>query len=431
MDKTSTPEVAHWPAPQKIAFRFFFSFFLLIIVAVPNSTVPFYDGLYAHLTNVLHVFIPWIAKNIIHLEKPVTHFTGGSGDTTYDYILDSMTAIVALLVTVVWSYTGRKTAHYRRLFYWLMVILRYYVSFAMMIYGFSKVFKVQFPAPGINRLVEQVGDMSPMGLAWTYMGYSAAFNYIIGAAELLCCGLLLFRRTTTLGAMVGVVVISNIVAINYCFDVCVKLVSSTLLLMCLFILIPDRKRLTNFFFRNRDTPPADLPPHRFSARWKNIVLQGAKYALVLYMAYVNLLDIVPYYQKFGDDAPKPPLYGLYEVDSFVKNRDTLKPLITDTSRWRKFWVRRAGEATVKLMNDSLETFAFKPDTTQHIVTVHTAADTVNRFSVRYNLEKPGVLVLQGRWKNDSIKVRLKKVDLAKFRLISRGFHMINETPYNR
>jgi len=31
----------------------------------------------------------------------------------------------------------------------------------------------------------------------------------------------------------------------------------------------------------------------------------------------------------GSKAPKPPLYGLYDVNTFVINKDTLKPLTTD------------------------------------------------------------------------------------------------------
>jgi len=43
----------------------------------------------------------------------------------------------------------------------------------------------------------------------------------------------------------------NVVFINYCFDVCVKIVSSGLVLMALFLLWQERRRLIDFFFRNR------------------------------------------------------------------------------------------------------------------------------------------------------------------------------------
>jgi 4-amino-4-deoxy-L-arabinose transferase-like glycosyltransferase len=39
-------------------------------------------------------------------------------------------------------------------------------------YGFAKVFPLQFAQPSAFRLGQQLGDMSPMGLLWTFMGFS-------------------------------------------------------------------------------------------------------------------------------------------------------------------------------------------------------------------------------------------------------------------
>jgi len=41
------------------------------------------------------------------------------------------------------------------------------------------------------------------------------------------------------------------------------------------------------------------------------------------------------------------------------------------------------------------------------------------------------LTLEGVLANEPVSMRLRKVDTAKFRLTSRGFHWINETPLNR
>jgi len=32
-------------------------------------------------------------------------------------------------------------------------------------------------------------------------------------------------------------------------------------------------------------------------------------------------------------GPDPPLHGIYRVETFVLNKDTLPPLLTDTIRW--------------------------------------------------------------------------------------------------
>ena len=36
---------------------------------------------------LLKKIIPWVVKNILNLWNEITTFTGGSGDTTYDYVL--------------------------------------------------------------------------------------------------------------------------------------------------------------------------------------------------------------------------------------------------------------------------------------------------------------------------------------------------------
>src|SRR5206468_1346164 len=75
-------------------------------------------------------------------------------------------------------------------------------AFGVLGYGISKVFFGQFPLPFPGRLVQRFGDASPMGLMWTFMGASPAYVFFAGAMETIGAGLLLFRRTTTLGALV-------------------------------------------------------------------------------------------------------------------------------------------------------------------------------------------------------------------------------------
>src|ERR1700748_994023 len=172
---TATPEPAHWSTAQKIAFRFFFVLFLLYIVLDPNGVVPFYDGVYNWGIPVFHNLVIWIGKHILHLTKTITIFTNGSGDTTYDYVILLLIAIASALVCVIWSIAGRKATNYNKLLYWVSVVLRFYIGLTMVAYGGFKIIKLQFPAPEGQRLLERLGDMSPMRLAWTYMGYSKGF----------------------------------------------------------------------------------------------------------------------------------------------------------------------------------------------------------------------------------------------------------------
>lgn len=426
-----TPEPVNWSITQKVAFRFCFLLFTLYIFFNPNGVLPYSDDVFSLYIKPFETFVPWLAKHILGISKPVALGGNGSGDTTYDYVTIFLIAVLTLFGTLLWSITGRNTRNYNKLFYWFTVVIRYYVGITMIGYGFFKVIKLQFPSPTFGRLIEPIGKMSPMGLAWTYMGYSRGFNYFTGFAEISCGLLLFFRKTSTLGAVLALVVAGNIMAINYCFDVPVKLLSTTLVLMSIFLLTRDTKRLINFFFRNQEAAPSNLTPHRFKANWKNITLTAVKYLLIAYTLFFDLKGAVDAEKQYGEKAPKPPLYGLYNVEVFAKNRDTIQPLITDTTRWRRFMITFAGGAQIQMMNDTTLRYSFKPNEKKHTITASTYADTTHKFILAYNTPDPETLILKGQWKKDSVYIRLHKSDPDNFPLLKRGFHWVNEFPFNR
>jgi hypothetical protein len=426
-----TAEPVYWSPLRKLALRFFLLFFIQYIIFNPNGVLPNIDILYEIYIEPIHKLIVWFAAHVLHWGEPVTIFTNGSGDTTYDYALLLFIVIAAVIGAIIWTLVDRKARNYNNLFYWLTVIVRYYVAITMVTYGCVKIIKLQFPGPSPDRLMQPFGNASPMGLAWTYMGYSTGFNYFTGMAELSCGLLLFFRKTATLGAIVGLVVAGNIMAINYSFDVPVKLLSTMLVAMCLYLLSKDAIRLINFFFLNKAAQPANLGPHTFKKRWKNITLITVKYILVIYTVGMNFYGDVQAMSQYGDKAKKPPLYGIYNVQSFVRNNDSIAPLKTDTTRWDKMSISYSGSARVVMMNDSSKRYNFVIDTVKHTIIMNTYADTVNKAYYTYSQPTKDMLLLKGKFKKDSLNISLKKYDLNKFLLLRRGFHWVNEYPLNR
>lgn len=443
---TLTTETAYWSSAKKTAFRFFLLVFILYIFFNPNGVLPYSDGLQTIYLGPFYKLVPWISTHIFN--KPIVIGITGSGDTTYDYIILLLIFTISIIGTVVWSITGRNTANYNKLLYRLVVAVRYYVALTMICYGLYKVIKLQFPAPSFSRLLEPVGKLSPMGLAWTYMGYSRGFNYFTGSVEIITGLLLFWRKTSTLGAIVGLTVAINIMVINYCFDVPVKLLATMLVIMCIFLLLKDANRLINFFFRNKPALPANLAPLRFKAWWKNTTLIVIKYVLIIYIFYFGVVDALAREKQFGGKAKKPPLYGIYNVEAFIKNGDTLKPLITDTTRWRRFMISREGSAQIQMMDDSVHYYSFKPDIKNNTAVAYTYADTAAKFYLMYNLTKPGpaelkkltgvaqtdtsaYLILKGVWQKDSVEVWMRRLDPNGFPLLQRGFRWVSETAYNK
>jgi hypothetical protein len=118
-----------------------------------------------------HRWIPWIGQHILHLSYPITTFTNGSGDTTYDWVMMLMIIVLALAGCIVWSIVDRHRPLYNTLLYWLNVLVRYFFAFIMVNYGMTKLFKIQFPFPSQYGLMETYGNSSPMRLAWFFLGY--------------------------------------------------------------------------------------------------------------------------------------------------------------------------------------------------------------------------------------------------------------------
>lgn len=426
----ATPAYFEWNLTKKVLFRFFFIFFVLYIFFNPNGVFPGVDALFEVYIQPFHELIPWFAKKVLHLSHDITVFTGGSGDTTYDYVVLLVIFLLSLAGCIIWSVLDRNRPSYNRLYYWLTVLLRYYAALTMVSYGFYKVYKLQFPGPSLNRLLQPYGNSSPMGLAWTFMGYSKGYNYFTGFAEVLSGLLLLFRRTTIAGAVLTLIVMGNVMAMNYCFDIPVKLLSTTVVIMALFLLAKDSHRIINLFFLNKATEPGKTfaPPVR--KKWLRITLLCFKILVIgsFVLTGYNAADALT---KYGDEAPKPPLYGIYDVTAFVKNTDTLPPLKTDSVRWDKIVVNYAGAVTVRLINDSTKQFAFEPDTIQKKIMMYSWGDTLHKTSFAYTMPQKDILEMRGIWKDDSLYISLKKFDLNKFILVNRGFNWINEYPFNR
>src|SRR5260370_30935647 len=238
-------------------------------------------------------------------------------------------------------------------------------------YGTHTVFKLQFPFPSLARLMEPYGDSSPMALLWTFMGYSTAYSVFSGAAETLGGLLVFFRRTTMLGALMLMAVLVNIVMMNFCYDVPVKLFSSNLLLMSIFLLAPDLKRLATFLVLNRATqpvPPAPTPRQP----WLRHGRRAVQILFVAWIVFLNIKNPLALRKQFGDHSPTPPLYGAYDVEELVKNGVTLPPLLTDSQRWRTVFITGSRDRIFlagKTMDGTSPNFAIENHTPRPTLTL--------------------------------------------------------------
>jgi uncharacterized membrane protein YphA (DoxX/SURF4 family) len=288
----------------------------------------------------------------------------------------------------------------------------------MLDYGFAKVFNVQFTPlfPNLDQLVQVYGDSSPQGLLWKFMGYSKSYQVFTGAGEVLGGLLLLFRRTTTLGSFVSIAILSNVVMMNWSYDIPVKIYSAHLLFMAFFLLAKDIKRVTNFFVLNKPVFPDNIFAP-FSKKWMRTTALVLKLFFIFYLIYIPLKTYRGFSKEWYSNE-KPPLYGIYKIETFVVNKDTLPPLTTDSIRWKRMIIEYPGMwANIQLMNENLKTYDIKTDTIKKTIAISSTTDSLDEFIFSYSQHSNDILTFKGQRKEDSVFIQMKKVDINQFRLV--------------
>lgn len=415
-----------WPMWQKIAFRFFALFLCLTVFPFPFEIIPYVADAYKW---VLNLFLQVLYNHLLGFEGELVEKMNGSGDKTYDYVNLLGIFLLSVVGALVWSLADRKRASYNRLLEWMRVYIRYYLVFVMFGYGFSKVFHLQMPYPGPGRLMEPYGDSSPMGLLWTFIGQSKAYSAFSGYSEVIGGILLLWRPTVMLGALVTGAVIFNVAMLNFCYDVPVKIYSSMLVLMAVYLAAPDAKRLFNFFIAHKTTETPAIRPLFMHPKWR-MGARIVKLLLVGYLFYSGIMDSMEGRKMYGDEAPKPALHGIWDIRELKRNDAVVTPVLTDTAYWRKMIVGWPGYATVRMANDSTSRFIFEIDSSAQTIAFKALGDS-SLHPVFHFERRNDTLLLGGIWRKDSVQMLLKRYDEGQFLLMRRGFRWVNESPFNR
>lgn len=430
---------------SRFAFRFSFAYWLLYCLPKPIGVFVPYVGykITSAYNNIVKWIVDWTAPNVLGFEmKPLG--PTGSGDTTYDYVQLLVCFALAVLVAVIWSLVDRRKSDYAWANDLLRSFIRYVLAFTMLGYGLAKVgFELnQFSPPGIDRLMHSYGDSSPMGLLWTFMGASRAYTFFAGLGEVVGALLLIWRRTTTLGALVVVGVMTNVVALNFCYDVPVKQYSSHLLCMAVFLLLPEVGRLGNVLIWNRATEPKALAVPYVGS--KTVWVQRAIKAWLIVWGIG-----IPMWQKANrewkyepDQSGAPAVFGVYEVELFREDGPGQQDRLVSSARteWRTVTLRRSpyGLGGKRERTDYLA--VTRLDGTRSMLTVD-YSPREQTLTVRGAGDGPSAMKMEPI---DGDRIRLiadvgerkwrmllRRIKREEFLLVNRGFHWINEYPHNR
>lgn len=414
---------------NKIFLRFIVIFITLLTIPFPFTIIPKLEFIEDLFLGIYQIIIPWIGVNVLNLGSPIKTVLNGSGDKTYDFVLLSFLFFLAIVGTIIWTILDKKNRTYEKLNYWFLVLLRYFLGYNMIFYGMIKVIKLQFSDIPFWRLLQPFGEASSMGLAWTFLGHSVGYNIFMGLSELIGGILLFHKRTKLLGALILIPVTANIVAVNFFFDVPVKLFSLELLFMALLIVLPDLNRLANVLIFNKETKPSDYYKPFNSKKW-SLSKEILKWGFVVLVLSSIINYVIDGYNSRGSNSPKPKLYGLYQVNKFVLNRDTIPPLFTDQKRWKYIFIEYDGSIQFSKMDDSRYGLKAEVDTLEHQIRL-TEFNNPDLKNVLYYKKTDSTLTINGIFRKDTVFCTTKRLDKKDFRLTSGGFRWINEYPYNR
>src|SRR5215217_6234850 len=167
---TAAPEPAPWRLATRVAFRFVFAYVLLYNFAFPLDTLPVIgEHLSTAISDFWELVVPWVFRHVVGGPE-LSIAMSGSGDKAFNYAQTGLFLALALIVACVWSFIDRQRTRYAKAHDLLRVYVRYVLAMTMLSYGFSKLFKTQFPFPSMDKLTQSVGELSPIGLLWTFMG---------------------------------------------------------------------------------------------------------------------------------------------------------------------------------------------------------------------------------------------------------------------
>jgi len=418
-----------WNLATRIGFRFAFIYLALYTLTFPaGGFIPYTDFLAEWSFRVWAAIVPWVSSHLLNLSHPVQLTPSGSSDQLCDWVQLLCIFILSIIGTIVWSCFDRKRENYAQLHKWFRLWIRFALASTMIRYGATKAIPNQMKM-SFYRLLEPFGNATPPGMLWAFMGASKGYEIFTGCVEIISGILLIIPWTASLGAFVAVAAMVQVFTLDMFFSVPAKILSFHAMLLAAFLIAPYIPRLIRMLVLNRKTEPFVTSPlfHKKWLNWTTIVLQVA---LGLYLVFFNLDFNLTIYKLYGGGAPKPPLYGIWQVDEFKLDGETHPLLLTDSVRWRRVMFENPNDIVLQRMDDKLLDFSLQLDTQKKTMTLGKRNDENWKAQLNFDHPASNRLVLQGEFDGHQIQAQLTQNDPSQIPLINGHFHWIQERSTN-
>lgn len=283
----------------------------------------------------------------------------------------------------------------------LRLLLRLPLALAMICSGIFRAIPVQMPPLQGFDLVRRLGEHTQGELLWTFVGASPAFQSLTGLAALLGGVLLLFSRTTLLGAVLCAANLAMAITLSVTYDLPFKLYLSCLLVLSLLLIAPDLRRLVDLLLLDRAVEPVPEPP---AGRLDRLALFVGICAIAVGVALA-----IPRYRQLH--PPEPPLYGVWTVEELTVDGEKS----ADPRRWRWAVFQDPGALDVELWIGARKRYPLDLDMERKTMRLGRQGDLAFAEPDHY------VLVLDGRLDGRRVHAKLRRIGLQ-----TPWFHWILE-----
>jgi hypothetical protein len=290
---------------------------------------------------------------------------------------------------------------------------RFALAAQMFYFGMAKVIPAQFPPPSLVTLLKPVGQLTPDDLLWTFIGASTPYQMFTGWAEVIAGLLLVVPQTATLGAIIALADMVQVFVLNMSYDVGLKQTSSHLVLIALFLLAPEAKRLAGAL--------VDGGEKKTSRRALTIQIVFGLYLLAMF----TRLAVLSWQNPGGPGAPKSALYGIWDVERLSVDGELRPPMFNDYDRrWRRVIFDTPDLMIFQRLDDSFVHYGSTIDVDRHQIALRKIQSRQWRSSFSFERRGDDEMILDGEMDGHAIHAELQRVGMDVFRLTNGTFRWV-------
>ena len=418
--------VARWKAMTLTGFRFVFVYLGLYILAtqISGSLIPNLSFYYRGMGRLwpMRDITWWMTSNVFGVTT--TDGPIGNGEPVFVWVQSLWIFIAALLAAALWSALDRRRENYVALHKWFRLFIRFALAGAMFEYGLTKLIPTQFPPPSLETLVTPVGDLTLSRLLWTSIGASPPYEMFTGCVEILGGLLLLVPRTTMLGALVSFAAMTQVFVLNMTYDIGLKLVSFHLIVLAIFLITPDARRLWDFFLRNRAVEASSATP-LFQTPSANRIALVAQLAFGIYMVGIYAYLNWSFWQGAGGGSPRSALYGIWNVEELAVDGQIRAPYLNDYDRrWRRVVFDEPSKVTFQRTDDSFARYGASIDPYGKTIALTTGNSKTWKAGFRFERPAEDRLTLEGEMDGLRIRAQLRLLEFDTLRVLNSNFRWV-------